>query len=183
MTYTTYGHDQITGADATPTNTQIAIMISKATSGSVGSEVPGTGTSDWIIFLVAKGISGSDKFMQKIKALSGGSSYSMKDGKVEPSAVVSDVYIVKYTGGANPSTNTAAFNYIRQKFRSIHRSGQSPVYLWVKNLTDNVYVQLSQNTSGAATNYMKGYCDAIGWELKQGNMYYFKQLNFKESLT
>lgn len=81
-----------------------------------------------------------------------------------------------------PRNYTEAFNYHEAFFRDHHELGQPPIYLWVKNLTDNKYIELGRTPAGAQLNYLEGYITSYSWIIGEGNIYIFNSLTFKECI-
>lgn len=161
------------------TNYFTVVICSGDPSGSVGSETPNT-SSGHTFYFVTVDTTIMDRFLQKIKETAGGNSYSTKDGKKTHEIRLGDCYIVKYSAYTK---NTEAFDAIRDQLLTLHRSGSNPLYLFVYNNIDLMYVTLSQNSSGQATKYMKGYITSMDWNLSSGGLYYLRNFQWKECLT
>lgn len=153
------------------------ICISTSLTGSGTTAYP---SGDRMFFITDK-ISGSTQFMQKLKQLAGGSSYSTKDGKMSHSISLNSCPIV---------SGYSVFNTMIPKLKDEHRSGQGVLYLWIKvlsaetaNWADGDYTLfIGYSAAGAETNYMSGYCTTFQWEI-EGGMYWIKTLTFQECLA
>jgi hypothetical protein len=160
------------------------ICISTSISGSGSTAYP---AGDRIFFVTNK-IMGSEQFLQKIKQLAGGSSYSTKDGKRSTSITISEAPILGW--GSTYTTPAKAFSVLIPYLKKKHVSGASPLYLWIKNLalgtptwteTTNLLIT---GLTGTTTDlsYIKGYVTKFDWEI-DGSMYWIKNLTFQESMA
>lgn len=149
------------------------VIISNTYTGSTGSETPRDNNGDtWFYLLVAE-INIDDSFLQKIKETSTGGSYSSKDGKMGLQIPFGDAFI-------KTSTNMAS---IRFQLRYRHRAGSLPLYIWYYNTVASVYVALSMNQAGEQTKYCKGYLLTAKWRQAGGDLWYLKNMTWKECLT
>jgi len=149
------------------------ICISTAKTGSGTTAYP---SGDRVFFITDK-INLPIQFLQKIKDVAGGYSYSTKDGKMSNSCKFGICILV---GGKT------AFNTIIPKIKDEHAAGQGLLYLFLKDLSagnpnwgngDNtLYIGY---TAGAETNYMSGFLLGLEPEI-EGKTYWIKNLNFKE---
>jgi hypothetical protein len=152
------------------------ICISTAKTGSGTTAYPDG--DKW--FIVSAKIGGNTTFMQKIKELAGGGSYSTKDGKMGSTVKLSDCPLV-----AGATTFNALIPFIKKK----HRAAQGVLYFWIKTLSSGTpnwaayanTLYIGMTAAGSETNYMSGYLTAFDWEI-DGGMYWIKSANFKECL-
>ena len=158
-------------------STAYGICISTAITGSGTTAYP---SGDRIFFLTDE-LDGDVNFMQKIKEIAGGNSYSTKDGKMSSTAQFARCPIVG---------KKTTFNTIIPKLKDEHRAGQGLLYLIIKDLSagapnwgngDNTLF-IGYTAAGAETNYMSGYCTNFKWKIK-GPTYWIQTLNFKECLA
>lgn len=142
-------------------NTAFGVCLCIGITGSGTTAYPTAATDR--MFLLTDEISGSDDFLQRIKQISGGNSFSSKDGKRKSTVQLSNCYIVKST-----------FNGTLQWFKTQHRAGKLPLYLILKDLSagapnwgnGNDTYQIGQDTSGNALNYLKCYVERVPWKIK-----------------
>jgi hypothetical protein len=149
------------------------IILCTVTSGAAGSEVPDTANGE-TVYMIFKAGGIDDRFLQKIKEIAAGVCTASRDGKRGCSINCTGGIVVKWTGGVASATNTAGFNLVRQWILGKHDAGDAPFYLFMYNFVDTTYVKL-----GYGTNYLKGYLSDFSTELKEGNVYYVKNLTFK----
>jgi hypothetical protein len=156
------------------------VYVCSAVTTDGGDFVPNT-TSDneeYWQFWTPK-IKDIEEALMKIKQLSGGSSYSNKDGKRNWSIDLTDCYVVKNA----QATPTAERNAIKQFFRKHTKAGATAVYMFVYNEADSTYLSLGAVASCATfTRYLKGYVTRYLDELSMGNLYKF-DLHMQECLS
>jgi len=146
--------------------------------GVIISSAQSSGPSGDIVYLCAISASGMEKFMQKIKELTGGSSYSNRDGKYSADVTITDCYVVKHV----EATNTAEFNTIMERFRDWHAAGDAPIYLWLYNFVDADYIAIGHEGT-APKDYMTGFITDVQWDVAHGNLYKFKSIKFKRCIS
>jgi len=129
-----------------------------------------------VIRLVADLAGGSDSPGQKITNVAGGNSFAPKTGEYVIKVYFKNCVVI---AGESDSENTKEFSNILTKLRDMHKSAASPFYMWIYSLIDSDYVKIGY-AKGAEADYLKGYLDKGGlvWEVKPGNVYYFKSLTF-----
>jgi len=152
-----------------PSGANVAGMI-------ISSAENGGAPSGDIIRLVGEMAGGQDNPGQKVTAVAGGTSYSTRDGKYTIKINFTNVIVID---GESAASNTAEFNNILTLIRDWHVAGHAPFYIWVYSFVDTDYVKIGY-AGGAETDYLKGFVDQNGlnWEIKKGNVYFFKALSF-----
>jgi len=158
-------------------STVYGICISTSITGSGTTAYP---AGDRMFFITDK-INGNETFLQKIKEVAGGNSYSNKDGKRTCVITLGDCPIV---------SGSSVFNTMIPKLKDEHRAGQGVLYFWIKTLSSGApnwgaaanTLYIGYTAAGAETNYMSGYCTTFKWEI-EGNLYWIKSLSFKECLV
>lgn len=157
--------------------TTYGVCICAAITNAGGTSAYPDATGDRLFFIPTE-IGGTDEFMQKIRQTAGGNSYATKDGKRKTNVQLSNCFIVKST-----------FSNMLQWFKSHHRQGQAPFYLFIKDLTqgapnwgnaNNTY-QIGQLSDGTALNYLKCYAERVPWNIKAA-AHYISQLSLIECL-
>ena len=166
----------MTAADEYGDDTIGGIILCTHVTGAAGSETPDTANGETLYLVCAK-LKGKLGFLQKIKETANDNAFAARDGKKGREVSLEDCVVFKWTnsGHVSVATNTAAFNAICDWLDSKHDAGDAPFYLFAYNFVDSTYLKLTPNQY----RYLKGYVTVIDWEIANGNIYYFKTLNWK----